>query len=287
MSRTAPATSLRLRTRPSGLSIVVGVLVGLATWEIAARIMALTTTQGDRVMPSLVAAVTDGLRGISDYWSGGLGVAATSGGGDQTLAGALLALGFNAGITLLRVLIGLSLSIVAGMGLGLLISAVRPVRHAVSGIAEMMRMLPALAMAPLFTLWFGAIDLTAVLFIVFGVAVVLIVSTANAVTNLAPHVTEYPRTLGVRGINLWLRVVAPAILPEMRGSLVFGGLVAWTSVLAGEMYGLTSGLGWMLNETLRFSLVDRMLIVAVLFSALALATMKALGAVVSHLTRWA
>jgi ABC-type nitrate/sulfonate/bicarbonate transport system permease component len=100
-------------------------------------------------------------------------------------------------------------------------------------------------------------------------------------------VLEYPRTLGIRGLNLWLRVVLPAILPELRGTLIFGGLVGWTSVLAAEMYGLTSGLGWMLSETLRFSLVDRMLVVTVVFSGLALLTMKLLGGLVSHITRWA
>ena len=287
MSGAAATRGLVLRTRPSPISILVGLGVLLAGWEVGAQLMAALTAQGDRVMPSLVTVITEGLRGVGDYWPGGWGVQATSEGGARTVAGALLALAVNGGITLLRVAVGLSLAVGLGMGLGLLVSAVRPARLAIGGAAEMMRMLPALAMAPLFALWFGATDLAAVLFVVFGVAFIVLVGTTNAVTNLAPHVLEYPRTLGVRGLNLWLRVVVPAILPELRGTLVFAGLVAWTSVLAGEMYGLPSGLGWMLNETLRFSLVDRMVVVAVVFSALALATMKLLGALIGRVTRWA
>lgn len=287
MSTAKPDNRLVLRTRGSGLSIVVGLVVGMVAWEVAARVMAATTLQGDRVMPSLLTAATSGLLGLSEYWTGGFGVAPTGQGGAQTYAGALLALGVNAGITLLRVAVGLSLAVVAGIGLGLLVSAVRPIRLGVGGVAEMMRMMPALAMAPLFVLWFGATDAAAVLFVLFGVTFVVLVGTTNAVANIPAQVLEYPRTLGVRTHNLWTRVVLPAILPELRGTLVFAGLVAWTSVLAGEMYGLTSGLGWMLSETLRFSLVDRMLVVAVAFSALALVTMKALGALVSFLSRWA
>lgn len=287
MTAAAPPRALVLRTRPSSVSILAGLVVLLAGWEVGAQLMAALTLQGDRVMPSLLTVVTQGLLGVGDYWQGGWGVAATSEGGAQTVAGALLALGANGVLTLLRVAVGLSFAVGLGMGLGLLVSAVRPARLAIGGIAEMIRMLPALAMAPLFALWFGATDLAAILFVVFGVAFIVLVGTTNAIANLAPHVLEYPRTLGVRGLNLWLRVVVPAILPGMRGTLVFGGLVAWTSVLAGEMYGLPSGLGWMLNETLRFSLVDRMVIVAVVFSALALATMKLLGALVDYVTRWA
>ncbi|WP_127819089.1 ABC transporter permease [Microbacterium sp. CPCC 204701] len=287
MSGVASSRRLVLRTRPSALSVVAGLVVGLIAWEVVAQYFAAATAQGDRVMPSLLTVASSGVVGISDYWTGGWGVAATSAGGDQTVLGAVLALAANAGVTLARVVVGLALSLVVGVGLGLMLSAVRPVRLSAGGAAEMLRMLPGLAMAPLFTLWFGATDLSAILFVVFGVSFILIVGTTNAVANLSPHVLEYPRTLGVRGLNLWLRVVVPAILPELRGTLVFGGLVAWTSVLAGEIYGLTSGLGWMLNETLRFSLVDRMVVVAIVFSALALGTMKLLGGLVSRLTRWA
>lgn len=280
-------TRLTLRTRQSGLSVAVGAAVALGAWEVAARILAASTSQGDRVVPSLATAATQGLLGVSDYWVGGLGIPATSQGGAQTIAGTALALGANALITLARVVVGLAIAIAIGVGLGLLVAALRPVRLGVLGVSEVIRMLPALAMAPLYTLWFGASDLAAIVFIVFSVAFILLVGTVNAIGNLRPQVLEFPRTLGVRGPRLWTMVVLPAILPELRGSLVFGGLVAWTSVLASEMNGLTNGLGWMLAQTLRFSLVDRMVIVAVMFSGLALATMKLLGGGVGRLTRWA
>ena len=278
---------LTLRTRASGLSILVGIVVLLAAWEVAAYVISSATPQGDRVMPSLGVVATTGLLGVSDYWGGGFGFTPTAQGGEQTYGAAVLALVSNAGLTLLRVVCGLSLALFVGIGLGLLTAAARPVRLAVTPVAEMLRMMPALAMAPLFTLWFGATTVAAVLFVVFGVAFIVLVGTVNAVRNLPPHTFEYARTLGVRGPQLWTRVALPAILPELRGTLVFGGLVSWTSVLAGEMYGLPSGLGWMLSETLRFSLVDRMVIVAVVFSVLALGTMKLLGALTGRLSRWA
>lgn len=274
---------LVLRTRGTGLSIVVGLLVALAAWEIAARILASTNEQADRVLPSLLTIADRGFLGLGHYYSGGLGIAPS---GDGSVVASLAALMYNGLVTTGRVAVGLVLAIAVGMVLGLLVSAIRPVRLSVSGVAELMRMLPALAMAPLFTLWFGATATASVVFIVFGAAFIVLIAVVNAVANLAPHVTEYPRTLGISTFRLYTSVVLPAILPELRGPLVFAGLVAWTSVLASEMYGLQSGLGWMLNDTLRFSQIDRMFVVAVVFSALALITMKVLGAVVNRATRW-
>lgn len=277
---------LTLRTRSTTSSIVIGVATALVLWEVAARIIRASSTQGDRVVPSLVVVARDGFTGLSNYWSGGWGVESTATGGRESFTGAVLALTQNSVITIGRVSVGLVLAIMVGLALGLLVSASRPVRLAVSGVSEVMRMLPALAMAPLFTLWFGANSRASIVFIVFSVSFIVLLATANAVANLPSQLIDYPRTLGLKGWGLWTRVVTPAILPELRGSLVFGGLVAWTTVLASEMYGLGSGLGWMLSDTLRFSLVDRMVVVAIVFSAMALVTMKLLGAAVNRLTLW-
>lgn len=286
VARTAPRSRLVLRTRGTALSIAVGTLVALVAWEIAARSLAASTPQGDRVLPSLVTVATDGFLGLGHYYAGGLGISASEAGGDGSALASVLALVSNALVTISRVAMGLGLAIVVGIAVGMLVAAVRPVRLSVSGVSELMRMLPALAMAPLFTLWFGATTLASVVFIVFSGAFIVLIATVNAIANLPPHVVDYPRTLGVTGWRLYLGVVFPAVMPELRGPLVFTGLVAWTTVLASEMYGLQSGLGWMLNDTLRFSLIERMVVVAVVFSALALVTMKLLGAGVGRLTRW-
>lgn len=283
-SRTSARPSkLVLRTRGTTTSILVGLLVGLLAWEVAARVMASSNEQADRVLPSLATIAHRGFLGLGHYYSGGLGIAPA---GDGSVVASVAALLYNSLVTTGRVAVGLVLAIAAGLVLGLLVAAFRPVRLSVSGVAELMRLLPALAMAPLFTLWFGATSTASVVFIVFGATFIVLIAVVNAVANLAPHVTEYPHTLGISTLSLYSRVVFPAILPELRGPLVFAGLVAWTSVLASEMYGLQSGLGWMLNDTLRFSQIDRMFVVAVVFSALALATMKLLGALVNRSTRW-
>lgn len=276
----------KLRTRPKSWTLLAGAAIGLIAWEIAAQIIGRSGPQAAQVMPSISTIVTDGFLGLSNFFKGGFGISATANGGEASVQAALLALVTNGGVTLWRVLVGLVVGTALGALLGFLVSGLRPLRYGVTGVAELMRMLPTLAMAPLFTLWFGATTLASAIFIIFGVTFIIFVAVTNAVRNIPPEVIEYPRTLGVRGVKMYLMVIFPAVLPEVRGPLIFAGLVAWTSALASELYGIQSGLGWMLGETLKFSLVDQMVVIAVAFSALALATMRALGWVVGRVTVW-
>ncbi len=288
-ARSGPARKsfdAKLRTVPKSWTLLAGAVVGLVVWEIAAQVIGRSGPQAAQVMPSLLTVVTDGFLGLSNFFKGGFGVSATAQGAEASALGAMLALVTNGWVTLWRVIVGLVVGAVLGALLGFLVSGLRPLRYGVTGVAELMRMLPTLAMAPLFTLWFGATTTASVIFIVFAVTFIIFVAVTNAVRNIPPEVIEYPRTLGVRGVRMYLMVIFPAVMPEVRGPLMFAGLVAWTSALASELYGIQSGLGWMLGETLKFSLVDQMVVIAVVFSALALATMRALSWAVGKMTVW-
>lgn len=276
----------KLRTHARSWTLLVGALVAVIAWEIAAQTVGRSGPQASQVMPSLGTVLTEGFSDLSNFFKGGFGIASTANGAETSVLGGALALLTNGAITLFRAVFGLTLGVAIGASLGLLVSGVRPLRYGLTGVAELMRMLPTLAMAPLFTLWFGATTTASVIFIVFGVAFIIFVAVTNAVRNIVPEVIEYARTLGISGVRMYLRVVFPAILPEIRGPLMFAGLVAWTTALASELYGIQSGLGWMMGETLKFSLVDQMLVVAVVFSALALATMRALSWGIGRATRW-
>jgi NitT/TauT family transport system permease protein len=51
------------------------------------------------------------------------------------------------------------------------------------------------------------------------------------------------RLLGARGANYWLRVIVPAAAPGLVTTMRMSFFGAWMAVLAGEMAGISSGLG--------------------------------------------
>lgn len=280
MSRKAPARyGSGLRTRPRRRSLVIGTLAGLVVWELLALLAGALTAQGDHVVPHLKVIVTEGITGLSHFYRGGWGPATTLQGAPDSVGLAALAVLQNGLVTLGRFVTGYLAALALGLPAGLLVGAARPVRLAAGGVAGLLRMLPLLAMAPLFTLWFGATSGASIGFVTFGAFWVVLLATANAVGNLPPHVTDYPRTLGLSRTRISTHIVLPAIVPELRGALVLAAGTAWACVLASELYGIQSGLGWALNQTLVYSLVDQMVLVAGLFAGLSLATSRLVDAV--------
>jgi len=276
-----------LRTRARGRSLLWGSAVGLGCWQVLALLVAARTEHGAAIVPSVQTVLTGGVLGLSHYYRGGLGAATTLQGAPDSFGLAALALVQNAAVTSIRVMAGYLLAVGAAVPAGLLVAATRPMRQAVGIVAELLRMLPLLAMAPLFTLWFGAGTGASITFVGFGSFWVVLLSTVHAVGNLDHEIIDYARILGIGPVRLRTRVILPAIGPQLRGPLMLAAGVAWAGVLASELYGIQSGLGWALNQTLQYSLVDQMLVLTMVCAGLSLASLKAVDALLARAFRWA
>lgn len=157
-----------------------------------------------------------------------------------------------------RILIGFSIGTVAGVVLGSLMHAVRPLRHLVDPIIELTRPLPPLAFIPLLIVWFGIGELPKIVLILVGVLPVMVVATLAALDGV-PHELELCAwTLGASKrytlAHVQVRAAIPGIVTGMR--IAMAG--AWTSIVAAEMIAATSGVGYLIQQAgnyLRTSLV--------------------------------
>jgi sulfonate transport system permease protein len=75
---------------------------------------------------------------------------------------------------------------------------------------------------------------------------------------------DYARTLGASRLRLYWTVIIPAILPELRASVLLSIGTAWAAVLGAEFLGAQSGLGYIIEYASQFGYVDRMFLVALL-----------------------
>src|SRR5690606_20553627 len=223
---------VRARTRFRPTRVLLGVAALIALWEAVALWFARTLEHPEYVMPELGYVLRVGLPGLSDYYSGVFGGTPPSQGGGQTVVQGLLSLVGHSGISLVRVGAGLALGTALGIAAGLAMAALRPVRYAGFGVANLLRMLPLLALGPLFTLWLGPTTSASVTFICFAVTLTMLVATSNAIGNLDPDLLAYPRTLGLSTFATYRRVVAPAIIPELAAALTICGPLAWSVLLA-------------------------------------------------------
>ncbi len=154
---------------------------------------------------------------------------------------------FNAvAITLSRVLIGLGAGLASAILLAVGIIEWTPMRRLALPIVQTIAPVSPVAWIP-FAIAIVGIGAPAAIFVVFMAIVGSMTVSAVAAFEAVPReFLKVARSLGTSRPRIWLHVLlpggAPGILTMMRLSF-FG---AWMAVLAGEMAGINSGLGYLI-----------------------------------------
>ena len=69
-----------------------------------------------------------------------------------------------------------------------------------------------------------------------------------AVRNISLVHQRSAQNFGLHGVDLFRRVVLPAAVPQIITSLRIALGVAWLVIVAAEMVGMDSGLGYLIND---------------------------------------
>jgi NitT/TauT family transport system permease protein len=145
--------------------------------------------------------------------------------------------------TLMRVTIGLTLGISAALPLGTLLAIAPPIRQFAMPIVQTMAPVAPVAWIPLAIALVGTGDRAAIFVVFMGVFAVMTLATAASISNVPKDLTKTARSLGARGLFLWLQITLPAAAPSLLTIIRVNFFAAWMAVLAGEMAGINSGLG--------------------------------------------
>lgn len=261
---------------------IVGILV---LWHVVSA-LAGENRSGDALVPG-ITDIAGSVERFADYWKGGLGVEATRAGGEVTVPGMLLGFGYNTGLTTLRLVAGVLLGLGCGIGIAVLVSWSSVLRGLFALPGHFTRMLPLLAMVPLFSLWFGDSEHGSILFVAFTAFSLLFVIALNAIGNVAPHCEQYARSLGASRARAYFQVVLPAALPEIRAGVLLAVGFGWSAAIASEYLGQEYGLGHIVQNAEYFGRTDLLALVAFIALAGAALSLWATERFLSWATRWA
>jgi sulfonate transport system permease protein len=259
----------------------------LAVWQILSIVYPVEAAPGEPMIAGWQVLFTKTFLSMADYWQGGLGVPAVAEGAERSYLAALLSLVSHSADTILRLLCGLLTGGILGLPLGLAVSWSRWTRRLVELPVQFLRTLPLLAMVPLFQLWFGTYFVGKVLFVAYGIGVIVFAGTVNAVRNVPQIYIDNARTLGASRATLYRTVVLPAILPEMRSTVLLSLGTGWGAVLGAEYLGAQSGLGYIIVYAGQFAYLDRMFLIALLFIIYTSISYRAVSMLTSRLLEWA
>lgn len=272
-----------LRERWISLLTVLALIVA---WEIAGWLAPTSPLRQSPIVPPWEFVLGPSLLGMSDYWKIQMLAPVPELGGQQTYLGAFLAMGWHSALTLYRITLGMILGAGAGIGLGLLVARSPVMRRLVAMPLHVLRMMPLLAMIPLFQFWLGTTNLSAIIFVAYGVGVVYFVGTINAVANVPRRYVEYAQTLGAGELTIYRRIIMPAIQPELFSSMFLTLGLAWSAVIGAEYIGVDSGIGRMIIWAEFFSHTGRMVLVTLFIVIYAVASYAILKRIQARVLAW-
>ncbi len=132
--------------------------------------------------------------------------------------------------------------------LGMAMGWWRIVYQQVNPIMEILRPIPPLAWIPLSILWFGIGDEQNEFIIFLGMFFPILVNTVVGVKNIDPNLVRAARSLGAPEHKVLLRVVLFGALPQIITGVRIGLGVGWMALVAAELVGANSGLGFLIND---------------------------------------
>src|SRR6202163_3103023 len=149
-------------------------------------------------------------------------------------------------VTMKRMLIGYSLSIVLGMILGLAISSNKFLEETLGGLLVSLQSLPSICWIPLAVLWFGLTEKAILFVVVMGSLLSVTIAMEDGRKQMPKIYGMAGRNLGARGFQLFWHVLLPASLPYIVTGLKQGWACAWRSLITAEMLYVSLGLGQVL-----------------------------------------
>lgn len=172
------------------------------------------------------------------------------------------------GPSLYRIGYGLFWAALLGVPLGIAIGRIALLREITNIPFQLLRMISPLAWMPIAVLAFATWD-AAIIFLVAVAAVWPVTfATANGLRKVDPAWFRTARNLGARPWHMLSVIILPAIAGDVLTGIRLALGVAWIVLVPAEYLGVTSGLGYAINDARDTLEYDRLAATVVVIGAI-------------------
>jgi NitT/TauT family transport system permease protein len=148
-------------------------------------------------------------------------------------------------ISLKRIFLGLFFASTIGVILGLFIGYFKRIEQSLDLLFQSFRQMSAFALFPVFILFFGLGELPKVIIIFWASLWPVLLNTISGVRDVDQVLIRSARSMGATKSYIFLHVILPATTPQIFTGIRLGGSYCVMAVVAAEMIGATSGLGYL------------------------------------------
>lgn len=165
--------------------------------------------------------------------------------GERILSGKLI---LDVGASMYRFLIGYSLAVLLAVFSGLILGRLPGIWNYLNPIVQLLRPISPVAWLPFIVLWMGTGDVPAIVIIFLAAFFPTLLTTVNAVAKVDPVYEKIAANFGLGKGKTLFQIIFPAAFPQIASGLHLALGTAWIFLVAGEMAGSQSGLGYLITD---------------------------------------
>ncbi|MCE7481648.1 ABC transporter permease [Microbacterium profundi] len=182
--------------------------------------------------------------------------------------------------------IGLAISTVAGVVLGMLIGHFRPLRRATASTIELLRPIPSVALIPLVVLLFGPRYESALVLVIYASFWQVLVQTIYGAADVDPIVMATARSYRLSAWRRLTTVLWPTALPFVMTGIRLAATVALVLTVTAQLLIGTPGLGQSIALAEAAGATDRLYALVIVTGMLGVAVNVGLRLIERYLLRW-
>lgn len=190
------------------------------------------------------------------------------------------------GISLMRTGVGFVIGVVLGVPLGLLTGVNRVASAMISPIMAFFRPIPPIAFIPMAVLYLGLGEAGKIVLIVWCSFNYVYVNAQAGASHVPIAYVRAARSLGLTQRQLFFKVVLPAATPQIFTGLKVAMALSWAVVVAAELTGAQSGLGYMIEDAALIFRIPVVYIGIIIIGAIGLALNTALNFAEARFVHW-
>ncbi|MBV9735325.1 MAG: ABC transporter permease [Acidisphaera sp.] len=153
-----------------------------------------------------------------------------------------------AAFTAQPMLLGFALAVILGVAIALTIAFSRQVQAVAYPLLVFLQIVPKIAVAPLFIIWFGFGLMPKVLLVFLLSFFPVVVAATTAFGSIEPEILELARSTGAGRLRTFRMVQLPHALPALFGGVKVAAAMAATAAVVAEFVASDRGLGYLLME---------------------------------------
>lgn len=164
------------------------------------------------------------------------------------------------GVSLKRVLVGFSFTLLLAIPLGILMHFCSWLKNMLKGTLEFLRSIPPLSAIPLLILWFGIGETSKTAIIVMASFFPVFLNLLNGLNNVDQCWEELSTTLQLRKTDYLINILIPAAIPSILTGIQLGISYSWRALMGAEMIAAASGIGYLILDSQEMGRIDRIFV---------------------------